>query len=130
MKTDYKLASTQLHYGQANRFLRGNNVDYTGLSFPTIIAYKKGKVIGVLGTHPQTDIIMAGPLFVDNPDGSNAFATLRLIEAYENVMRHAKVSAYYFTSRVDQEKWNRQIVETGYKEVNRTHTHILYRKDL
>lgn len=63
-----------------------------GLGFPTVVAWRDGKIIGFVSTLPRKDAVVAGPLVVDilNP----GFVVIRLMEAYERVLSMAGVTLY------------------------------------
>lgn len=57
----------------------------TRLGFPTVIAKRKGKIIGVLSTRETPDAIVAGPLVVVGE--IKGPVAMRLVEAFEAVLR-------------------------------------------
>lgn len=72
------------------------------VTYPTIIAARQGvkealawtdqdAIVGFIGTHDRKDTVMAGPL-----EAINAFIARNLIELYENTLRHAGLSMYWF----------------------------------
>ena len=74
------------------------------VAYPTIIAARKGKdisealawtdeegIIGFLGTHNRNDTVMAGPFEAMSP-----FIARNLIELYENCLRKAGLTMYWF----------------------------------
>ena len=70
-------------------------------------------IIGFLGTYPRQDMLCAGPLIIAKREGALPLIVLwRLVEAYENLLRAAKVSYYFFTIDADDAnaKW-REIAE-------------------
>ena len=75
------------------------------LEFPTVVAKRKGKILGFLSTRPTKDAIVAGPLVV-GPEVKGPI-TMRLVEAYENVLRMAGVLSYLFY--VEDQHWKRQV---------------------
>lgn len=75
------------------------------LEFPTVVAKRKGKILGFLSTMPSKDAIVAGPLVVA-PEVKGPIV-MRLVESYENVLRMAGVESYLF--RVPALHWQKQI---------------------
>ena len=65
--------------------------------FPTVVAVRGEKIIGFLATVPTDKAIVAGPLVVDLPVKGPTI--MRLVEAYENVLKLAGVSSYVFSIR-------------------------------
>ncbi len=102
--TFYALATHAGDYRAVSQFLRENKVECEGLSFPTIYARREDEVVGVMGTQPRKDAIVAGPLFVNTP-GNDAIVGKRLVESYEYILNKAGVSVYnYMIDRADT-KW-------------------------
>jgi hypothetical protein len=92
------------------------------LGWPTIVAERNGKILGFLTTGVHTKFIVAGPLILNG--GSSGFTTLRLVEAYEVVLRMAKVDGFFFSIDKTQEKWAniaREIIPTAEKKSDKTH---------
>ncbi len=75
------------------------------LEFPTVVAKRKGKILGFLSTRPTKDAIVAGPLVVGTE--IKGPIALRLVESYENVLRMAGVTSYLFY--VTDPHWQRQV---------------------
>lgn len=74
--------------------------------FPTVVAERDGVIVGYLATDARPEFICAGPLYVDLPSGrSGAVIALRLLEAYEAVLRVAGVESYYFS--IEKPSWRR-----------------------
>ena len=65
------------------------------LSWPTVLMEDEGELVGFLSTAPSQKAIIAGPLIVDPTRGS-AWVTIRLIEAYERLLRDAGIHTYLF----------------------------------
>ena len=68
--------------------------------FPTVVAKRHGQIVGYLGTHARSDMILAGPLEVLLPTGlARGVMALRLIQAYEFVLTQCRgVDSYFFAS--------------------------------
>lgn len=75
------------------------------LDWPTVVAKRKGKLLGFLSTRPVKDAIVAGPIVVGTK--VKGPVALRLVEAYENVLRMAGVTSYIFY--VTDLHWKRQV---------------------
>ncbi len=91
--TIYNLATSSSDYKACKKFLQDNDEEPVKLSFPTIIARRDNKVIGLLSTRPNENSIIAGPLV--NPK-RNGLLYLNLVEAYEGVLIRAGVKEYVF----------------------------------
>lgn len=91
----YRLAADRSDMRMAQRFLReqGFAFDHTRLSFPVVMAFADGKLVGVFGTTIQDDMIIAGPMAVldDRPRWRTA---LRLFDLYDVAMAAMGVSSY------------------------------------
>lgn len=75
------------------------------LDWPTVVAKRKGKILGFLSTRPTKSAIVAGPIVVGTD--VKGPVVMRLVEAYENVLRMAGVTSYLFY--VTDLKWKRQV---------------------
>lgn len=91
---EYRLAEGSGDFRKVRKFLDAN-VEETvpRLSFPTIVAEKDGEIIGVCGTNIKQQTIFQGPLALKR-DRPRRFTALRLIDAYDAVMRLAGISMY------------------------------------
>ena len=99
--TDYSLARSSKDYREANKFLKDREVEYTGLSFPTIIARREKDVIGVISTVKDEPRITAGPLHVDVGKGSQElFTTIKLTSCYDGILKKAGITKYWIWMRV------------------------------
>ncbi len=76
------------------RMMRRFSMGREAPGFPTVVAKRDGKLIGLLSTRPVTEAIVAGPLIVDLP--TRGVVTMRLVEAYDIVLRRAGVKNYLF----------------------------------
>lgn len=92
IKTTYRLAAVPSDY-RAVRALSGTTERMT---WPTVVAERDGRIIGCFGTYFSDDAIVAGAMHAPH-----AIVGLRLIEAYERVLRLAGVRSYLFSIAVD-----------------------------
>jgi hypothetical protein len=86
------------------------------MTYPTIVAEREGKIVGVLATTPHRYRIIAGPLAIDPGIKVKSFVALRLIEAYEVILRLSGVTQYYFNIRKDLDKdgrWGNMMEKLG-----------------
>ncbi len=108
-KTSYRLlngeAEEEACWLMAERF----GVEFRGLDFPTVVAKRSGVIVGFLATHPEKTAVVAGPLIVDLP--VRAWVALRLVEAYENVLRMAGVESYLFHVDETNKLWYNSVVK-------------------
>lgn len=102
--TEYKLAKSPSDYQKANVFLRGQEVEKTKLRYPTILATRDEKVIGVLGTLHSDDKIVVGPMSIE-VEGNPAFVLIKLIDHYERILKAAGVVVYNFFVDEKEARW-------------------------
>lgn len=76
------------------------------LGFPTVVARDtpNGEITGVLGTNLTNQIVVADPLVV-RTDRLSVVRIIRLVEAYENVLRWAGVGSYHFYVEKSKPHW-------------------------
>jgi len=110
--TDYKLAKSGHDYASCHSFLRRFDQQTPHLTFPTVMAERGNELIGVLGTKKSRKAVVAGPLYVEVP-GNYAFVTLRLIEAYENILRHLGIRTFLFSIWQHQPTWVKMVTDLG-----------------
>lgn len=113
--TEYRLAASGADYAKAHELVRAEGLPDHELSYPTILAVKDGELTGLLSTHIQKNMIIAGPMVLRS--GAPRYWTLiRLIETYENVMRSAGISAFVFSvDEATSAKWLEKVDWFGLK---------------
>lgn len=94
--TSYTLATSSKDYAECHALeLAETGAESHAYSFPTVIARRDGEVIGFFATIPPDKYVIAGPLVIKG--GRNPVVAMRLIEAYDVVMRRLGIQLYYFT---------------------------------
>ena len=119
--TEYLLATTPQDYRKCKEFLiaQGWGKDIK-LKFPTIFAKRLLTIVGVLGTLPRDDMILAGPLSVQ-AEGNKGFIALNLKIVYEAVLKKMGVKLYNF--QAEGERYIDYIRRLGdFVEVEQTDT--------
>lgn len=98
--TKYRLAASPRDYQKCRAlFIENHGAEpLRSFSFPTVVAERAGEIVGFLSTWDQKTALIAGPLEVKG--GKNMFMFIRLIEAYENVLRAAGVKRFLFFTRL------------------------------
>ena len=96
-RASYMLARTERDYAAVQRLLKGTEFERINVVYPTLMAYRSGRLVGVLGTRPSDAAVIAGPLYISVPPPMGAFVALRLAEAYEGTLRLLGVQAYVFS---------------------------------
>lgn len=95
-ETSYTLAASSKDYAECHALeYAEHGTESAGYSFPTIIARRDGEVIGFFATIPPDKYVIAGPLVVKGK--RNPVVAMRLIEAYDAMMRRLGIRLYYFT---------------------------------
>jgi hypothetical protein len=116
--TDYSLARSSKDYREANEFLKDCEIEYTGLSFPTIIARRKKDVIGVISTIKGEPRVTMGPLHIDIGEGNKIYTSIRMMSCYDGILKEAGITRYWFWIPVE----NKKLIDTcrqlsSYEEV-------------
>lgn len=117
--TLYRLAHSPKDYGACHWLAAQREMPVKRLSWPTVVAERDGEVIGFLATQPRDDAIVAGPLAVGDVPRP-LITIIRLIDAYENVLRAAGVSSYLFAVERDNPEWQALIDKAGEMQPHKT----------
>jgi hypothetical protein len=100
MTTAYRLAKNPGEYAAAHALLKAEGFEKQELRFPTILALDEGDVVGLISTHIQDKMIIAGPLCLKS-DRRRARAAIRLIDLYDIAMRGMGITSYIFHTETD-----------------------------
>ena len=125
MATTYRLATSPRDYTRCRALMR-EFVEPVALSFPTVMAERDGVLLGFLATQPRKEAVIAGPLMLRD---RSPFVTLRLLEAYDNVMRAAGITAYHFYVRQGN-AWRSQVERLGFEAWHQDEGGAWYRRTL
>lgn len=103
--TTYKLISQPYEYRALHKIAEkvGVKTD-AGLSWPTVVAERDGRVVGFLSSQFKKNNVVAGPIAID-VDGPTIFVARRLVEFYELFLYAARVPRYFFGIQKDNDKW-------------------------
>ena len=97
------------------------------LEFPTILAFEPDRLVGLLGTHYQDELMIAGPLVLQS-DFPRFKTALTLCEAYDHAMRTLGIKS--FIMYVDKGNIMHQAIERynppGVEEYAREGDRIFY----
>lgn len=127
LNTVYRLADNPRDYAACHAIQRANAaVDWT-LHWPTVIAVRDGEVIGFLSSNKVNWCQMAGPLELKRP---SAFVALRLVEAYEQVMRFLGVERYCFFIARTNRPWLDQAFRLGLIPIRANDENIFFERIL
>lgn len=91
----YKIADSSWDYKAAHWLIHAEGMQAERLSFPTLLAFEEGAPVGVLGTHIQGGMIIAGPLVIRS-DRRRVITAIRMAELYEIAMRGMGVTTFLF----------------------------------
>lgn len=94
-KRIYRLAKPG-EYPKLHAFAKEHSGHSIAMTFPTVVCEDDGEVRGLISTVPHKKAIIVGKFVSTSP-----FIALRLIEAYENLLRHAGVTLYLFPVATD-----------------------------
>ena len=112
-KISYTLCTSDLDYRKAYKFLAGTEFEDCALSYPTIMAVRDGKIEGVLGTHPRSDMLVAGPLYIQNKGLFKAPLEIRLVDIYETLLINLGVEVYVFYVKKDDKRRINMLRDVG-----------------
>ena len=99
--TEYLLAVTPQDYRKCREFIKDQTGEDVKLKFPTVYAKRLLTIVGILGTLPRDDMILAGPLLV-NTKGNKGFIALNLKIFYEALLKKMGVTLYNFQAEGEQ----------------------------
>lgn len=128
--TRYRVAHSATDFTRAHRMMKAEGLMPVTLTFPTILAETDDGLLAFLGTIPHKDMILCGPLVVRS-DKPRPQTVLRLIEAYDGIMRAAGVSTYMtFIGREDERMLSMVERVPGYERNSENADGILFARRL
>lgn len=107
-QTQYLLATQPSDYARCHALMKRQRLATDRMGWPTVMALRRGELLGFLSTQRRDDAVVAGPVALA-PDAS-PIIIMRLVEAYETVMVLAGIQFYYFYLERDHPRWV-QIIE-------------------
>lgn len=125
--TIYRLADNPRDYAACHEIMRTNGSKDWDLHWPTVVAVRDKQIIGFLSSNKVDWCVMAGPLELARP---SPFVVLRLIEAYENVMRFMGVTQYCFFIAKSNQHWMRQAEAIGLTRIRENEFNVFYERIL
>lgn len=95
MPVAFQVANSTGHYVAAHHLMKAEQVEPVELEFPTILAFETEPpaLVGMLGTHHQDELIIAGPLVLEG-SFPRIKTALRLCEQYEHAMRTLGIKSF------------------------------------
>lgn len=113
-ETQYWLATSASEYRLCHALQRAAERPEVAFGYPTVLAVRGEALVGFLGTLKAKKAIVAGPLVVDPTLKRPVLTMLRLVEAYEEVLRASGVSSYVFGIDSDNLAWREIVHKRGY----------------
>lgn len=129
--TTIKLAIKPADYRKCHALMKATDSEFQGcqLSFPTVMAFREGKLIGFLSTSPRKDGLVAEPI-VMNVEGNASFLYIKLVEAYDDLLRAGKVPSYFFHIPQSYADYIRLIEKAGFERIGEDEVGVWYRRSL
>lgn len=125
--TRYRLARTPRDYHRCHALLPDAAAQ---LAFPTVMAERDHAVVGFLSTDVRHGQIVAGPLIVQAEQAHPGLLVLRLVEAYEQVLRSAGVRGYVFHVEAANTAWTRILTKLSLEPYHDAPQGLWYRRQL
>lgn len=127
--TLYRLAHGQRDLRACQTMARAQGVSVT-MSWPTVVADRHDQIIGCLGTRPSKKAVIAGPLVVAPTVQRPVLTVMRLIEAYEVVLKQAGVRFFFFKVDFGNEVWRRLVEKMGHRAYHQDGQGTIYRREV
>ena len=97
--TQYKIAQTHEDYRNCHALMEEDNE----LEYPTVMAERDGKAVGLIGTSRGEENLIASPMIANS-----IFTCIRLYEFYDETLGNLGIDHYLFNI----EKGNTQMTKT------------------
>lgn len=98
----YRLADGPADFRRAHALCDALGMERVTFGWPTVVAEKDGEIIGVMATRPSDKAVLVGRLAAKGQNPS--FTLIRLVDAYENVLRLAGVKVYLIPTQREDER--------------------------
>lgn len=125
--TIYRLVHGQRDLRACRAMARAQGINRT-LGWPSVCADRNGQILGFLATTPSRKAVIAGPLVVTPGLQRPLIVVMRLIEAYEVVLRKAGVTSYLFHVETANPFWRRIVEEVGHTPFSEDATGAWYQR--
>ncbi len=90
----YRVAETLADYDACRKLMTACGMS-ADIGYPSLMAISNEGLIGLMGTQPRSDMILAGPLCL-RPDKRRVFTAMRLVLMYERVLHNLGISSFIF----------------------------------
>lgn len=128
--TTYHLCTKPSDYKACHALREAAESPKVTFGFPTVYAVRDNAIMGFLGTLRAKGQIVAGPLVTDPTLKKPVFITLRLAEAYEQILRQAGVTSYRLGIAKDRPEWSQAVARAGFTPYSETPTDTWYERTL
>lgn len=127
--TEFKLARKPADYRKCHALMKAveSEFQHCQLSFPTIMAFRENELIGFLSTRPGKKGVVAEPIVL-NVDGNASFLYIKLVEAYESLLKAGKVPSYLFFIPERYGEYNRLVEKAGFQPIEEDKAGVWYRR--
>jgi len=125
--TIYRLVHGQRDLRALQAMARAQGVTRT-FGWPSVCAERDGQLLGVLATTPSKKAVIAGPLVIAPGVARPIIMVIRLIEAYEVILKQAGVKAYCFHIQTDNPAWRQIVEEMGHEPFGQDDAGVWYER--
>lgn len=126
--TIYRLAHGQRDLRACHAIARARGLTDATMGWPTVVADRRGVLLGFLATRPSKKAVEAGPLAISPEAPRPAIIMMRLIEAYEVVLKRAGVQFFFFKIDHENEVWRRMVEKVGHRAYHQDGAGTVYRR--
>lgn len=130
----YRLANGAADYTLCKELIAAEQVDIVDLDFPTVMAIDDDEeVVGVMGTVPHEEMVLAGPLVLRH-DKRRPFTAIKMLQLYEITMRGLGMKSVIFSTETDSfvdsavRRYFPDIAPYAYKDGNRFYVWPLHKQ--
>jgi hypothetical protein len=124
-ETIYRLAHGQRDFRACHALVPAQALT---LGWPTIVADRRGEILGFLATRPSKKAVEAGPLVIAPAALRPAIIMMRLIEAYEVVLKQAGVQFWFFKVDFTNPIWDQMVKKCGHEAYHQDGSGTIYRR--
>ncbi len=129
-RTDYRLAHTLDHYKLCHALMDATETPKQALAFPTVYALRDGIILGFLSSYTKGGAVCAGPLVLDPTQKAPGLTAIRLLDAYELILKAAGVSTFLFHIAKANPQWKALVDKFDLHPYHETEDAWWYRKEL
>jgi hypothetical protein len=128
--TIYRLAHGQRDLRACQAIARARGITDATMGWPTVVADRQGQLLGFLATTPSKKVVQAGPMVIAPGVALPALIMMRLIEAYEVVLKRAGVTQWFFRVEYTNQGWDRMVKKCGHVAYHQDALGTIYRREV